>query len=387
MSVELRRRSSSKDYARHHVPSTSLSSSSAVYQNIDSSRSASRFGAYASNLASNGASSSYGYGKARPTAENTESDSFEGGSFDDLDALNGFEMGNRRRSTSAYSQLPNGHSASTSAAERLTSLFLARWQRNSLIAAAVILSGLLIIYQSGDASSSWRTHKHAAGSSPELVQEVANWRENTDFIAENNKADVGTKTLDIQTPETGIAKVDGSSSATCRLAPGKQETQYALMIDAGSTGSRMHVYTFSNCLSSGIAIDSQAAKDALPTLRDELFYPVTPGLSSYKGNPKAAAESLTKLMEEAVRAVPKSEHACTPVAVKATAGLRLLGAKESQAILDEVESWLHSRWPFHVVDNGVVIMDGSDEGVYAWITINYVSNMYLQRRIGDISQY
>lgn len=74
-----------------------------------------------------------------------------------------------------------------------------------------------------------------------------------------------------------------------------------------------------------------------------------------------------------MKAIPKKERSCTPVAVKATAGLRMLGKQDSQDILDEVKSWLESEWPFSVVkDDGVVIMDGSDEGVYAWVTINYL---------------
>lgn len=79
-------------------------------------------------------------------------------------------------------------------------------------------------------------------------------------------------------------------------------------------------------------------------------------------------------MEEAVKGVPESEHHCTPIAVKATAGLRLLGARDSEAILREVRRWLETEWPFTVVPGveGVGVMEGRDEGVYAWITINYV---------------
>lgn len=113
----------------------------------------------------------------------------------------------------------------------------------------------------------------------------------------------------------------------------------------------------------------------LPTLQEEKFHQLRPGLSSYKGQPKAAAESLRPLLEEAMRTVPKKERACTPIALKATAGLRLLGHQDAQDILAEIRSWLDSEWPFSVVqDEGVVIMDGKDEGIYAWITINCLSD-------------
>ncbi|THH04946.1 hypothetical protein EW145_g5152 [Phellinidium pouzarii] len=138
--------------------------------------------------------------------------------------------------------------------------------------------------------------------------------------------------------------------------------QYALMIDAGSTGSRIHIYKFNNCGPS-------------PSYEYEVFKMTKPGLSDYKGDPIGAAASLDTLLEEAVAVVPRELQSCTPVAVKATAGLRMLGVDESAAILEAVRVRLVEHYPFAVVEkDGVVIMDGSDEGVYAWITANYLLN-------------
>ncbi|KAJ3829725.1 nucleoside phosphatase family-domain-containing protein [Lentinula raphanica] len=138
--------------------------------------------------------------------------------------------------------------------------------------------------------------------------------------------------------------------------------QYALMIDAGSTGSRIHVYKFNNCGSS-------------PSYEYEVFKQRQPGLSKFAGQPVEAAESLDVLLDEAVRVVPSSLRACTPVAVKATAGLRLLPGSQSKDILDAVAKRIHEKYPFQLHEpDGVVIMDGKDEGVYAWITANYLLN-------------
>jgi len=143
--------------------------------------------------------------------------------------------------------------------------------------------------------------------------------------------------------------------------PSNPLVQYALMIDAGSTGSRIHIYKFNNCGSS-------------PTYEYEVFKMTQPGLSSFQ-SPSAAAESLDVLLDEAVKVVPESLRKCTPVAVKATAGLRLLGSSQSKDILDAIERRLRDNYPFPLQDkDGVVIMDGKDEGVYAWITANYLLN-------------
>ena len=78
-------------------------------------------------------------------------------------------------------------------------------------------------------------------------------------------------------------------------------------------------------------------------------------------------------MDEALHVVPKAMHGCTAVAVKATAGLRLLPGSQSADILTAVEARIRSAYPFQLQEkDGVVVMDGKDEGVYAWITANYL---------------
>ena len=165
----------------------------------------------------------------------------------------------------------------------------------------------------------------------------------------------------VSDPSIGTTKCQKSSE------PSKPLIQYALMIDAGSTGSRIHVYRFNNCGST-------------PELEDEIFQmtekrPGGSGLSSYKEDADGAAKSLDVLMDVAVKNVPDSLKSCTPVAVKATAGLRILGSEMSGKILEAVRNRLETVYPFPVVSkdqHGVEIMDGKDEGVYAWITTNYL---------------
>lgn len=138
--------------------------------------------------------------------------------------------------------------------------------------------------------------------------------------------------------------------------------QYVVMIDAGSSGSRVHVYHFNNC-------------QASPRLVKEEFKMLEPGLSSYKTDPEAAAKSLDPLLQLALETVPKDSQKCTPIAVKATAGLRLIGEEKATAILDAVRDHLEKSYPFAVVSKesgGVAMLSGADEGAYAWVTVNYL---------------
>ncbi|CAG8957058.1 hypothetical protein HYFRA_00009259 [Hymenoscyphus fraxineus] len=167
-------------------------------------------------------------------------------------------------------------------------------------------------------------------------------------------------------PSLGTTKCSKSSDKS------KPIVQYALMIDAGSTGSRIHVYKFNNC-------------GPTPELEKEEFKMTEKkkggsGLSSFGTDAEGAAKSLDVLMDVAMKEVPDKLKGCTPVAVKATAGLRLLdkdqpNTEKSQNILDAVRTRLETVYPFPVVskeENGVAIMDGKDEGVYAWITTNFL---------------
>ncbi|RMZ74739.1 hypothetical protein DV737_g5787, partial [Chaetothyriales sp. CBS 132003] len=164
------------------------------------------------------------------------------------------------------------------------------------------------------------------------------------------------------TPET-------SPTSRCLQAsdPSKPLVQYAIMIDAGSTGSRIHVYRFNNC-------------GPTPELENEEFKmtekkPGGSGLSSYGADAEGAAKSLDALLKVAVDTVPDEYKSCTPIAVKATAGLRLLGDDLSKNILEAVRTRLETEYPFPVVSQekgGVEIMKGEDEGVFAWITTNYL---------------
>lgn len=88
---------------------------------------------------------------------------------------------------------------------------------------------------------------------------------------------------------------------------------YGVMLDAGSTGSRIHVYKFAVCQ------DGQLA-----SLVDEVFEHTKPGLSHYAAEPHEAARSLNPLLYLATKSVPVDLHNCTPVMLRATAGLRLL---------------------------------------------------------------
>ena len=97
------------------------------------------------------------------------------------------------------------------------------------------------------------------------------------------------------------------------LANGPASEEYFIVIDAGSSGCRVHVFS----------VKWTGAADGLPTVAFPAPKMKTnPGLSDFEENPDEAGASLAPLMKFAFENIPREKHASTPVRLAATAGLR-----------------------------------------------------------------
>ncbi|XP_032408706.1 ectonucleoside triphosphate diphosphohydrolase 6 isoform X2 [Xiphophorus hellerii] len=145
--------------------------------------------------------------------------------------------------------------------------------------------------------------------------------------------------------------------------PGSSEgdgLQYEVMFDAGSTGTRVHVFRF------------QMGNPGSPSLDRETFRAIEPGLSAYADDPQKCSAGIVALLDLARSVIPPSQWTRTPVVLKATAGLRLLPGDRAEQLLDRVRA-LFQESPFLSTEDSVSIMDGTDEGISAWITINFLT--------------
>ncbi|KAM9553852.1 ectonucleoside triphosphate diphosphohydrolase 5-like isoform 2-T2 [Salvelinus alpinus] len=125
---------------------------------------------------------------------------------------------------------------------------------------------------------------------------------------------------------------------------------YGVMFDAGSTGTRIHVYTF-----------IQKDPEELPVLDNEMFHSIKPGLSAYADMPEMGGYTVRQLLKVAKKTVPQLDWKRTPLVLKATAGLRLLPPEKAQALLEQVQD-VFDECPFFIPDDSVSIMDGTNEG-------------------------
>uniref|UniRef100_A0A674AJG7 nucleoside diphosphate phosphatase n=1 Tax=Salmo trutta TaxID=8032 RepID=A0A674AJG7_SALTR len=144
---------------------------------------------------------------------------------------------------------------------------------------------------------------------------------------------------------------------------------YGVMFDAGSTGTRIHVYTF-----------IQKDPEELPVLDNEMFHSIKPGLSAYADTPEMGGYTVRQLLKVAKKTVPRLEWKRTPLVLKATAGLRLLPSEKAQALLEQVQD-VFDESPFFVPDDSVSIMNGTNEGILAWVTVNFLTgHLYAETR-------
>ncbi|KAH9519007.1 Ectonucleoside triphosphate diphosphohydrolase 5 [Bulinus truncatus] len=150
---------------------------------------------------------------------------------------------------------------------------------------------------------------------------------------------------------------------------------FSVVFDAGSTGSRVSVFHF---------VKLRVKDDTFRVvLEKEVFHSVEPGISSYAKKPSEAGDSLTPLMNTAIKTVSQNFQSDTVVNFKATAGLRLLPKEKADAILQEVKLFL-TKSPFLIANQDkIMIMSETEEGLFAWVSVNFLLDLIWDEQIDN----
>lgn len=143
------------------------------------------------------------------------------------------------------------------------------------------------------------------------------------------------------------------------LASRSATPSYGIIIDAGSTGTRVHV----------IAYRAAAGLPRLDWSRTSSMK-ATPGLSSFAADPSGAGLSLAPLVEFARHRVPRGSWEETEVRLMATAGLRLLDSAVAESVLQSCREVLRGSG-FRFQNEWATMISGAEEGIYAWVAANY----------------
>lgn len=174
--------------------------------------------------------------------------------------------------------------------------------------------------------------------------------------------------------------------------PGTASKKYGIVIDSGSSGSRIQIYQWEDQ-----AYTKQHAKDekdlaSPPKITQEKGWTqkITPGISTF-GEPKKIkkiwSQHYSKLMKLAEQVIPADQHSETPVYVLATAGMRLLSPEKQKLILKETCLTLQKNTNFYIPNckDFVQIIDGETEGIYGWLGLNYLMGQF--NNYGSVEQH
>ncbi|KAJ3598097.1 hypothetical protein NHX12_001611 [Muraenolepis orangiensis] len=154
----------------------------------------------------------------------------------------------------------------------------------------------------------------------------------------------------------------------------EKEYKYGIVVDSGSSRSSVYLYSWPGDKQNQTGVVTQVINCRV----------AGKGISDMKVEEKAdlaSWESFRVCMKNISREIPAHKHQTTPLYLGATAGMRLLhetDQKRSDEILQSLREFLGAQ-PFKFEDAS--ILTGQEEGLYGWVTANYLKGNFLERNL------
>ncbi len=138
---------------------------------------------------------------------------------------------------------------------------------------------------------------------------------------------------------------------------------YVAVIDAGSSGSRLHLFEYTQ----------EAPLDSL----NEIFHAESePGLSAYANSPSMAYPSINQLIKQTDQYLEQRNISTrVPLYLLATAGMRLLPEKTQAAIYTELDQHIKIEHPHYIIQ-AIKTISGEMEGLFGWLDVNYLMGTF-----------
>lgn len=155
----------------------------------------------------------------------------------------------------------------------------------------------------------------------------------------------------------------GCAAQQKRAYKAVNERHYALIIDAGSSGSRIYVYNVEPNLYGN-----------LPGITLVESAKVKPGISAWEVDPAKARKNLEALITAAKQTIDAPHRKQTPLYLMATAGMRLLSAAKRERIMKALSDFFIEDDTFDF--KKAVVISGAYEGLTSWIAANYLDDNF-----------
>lgn len=151
--------------------------------------------------------------------------------------------------------------------------------------------------------------------------------------------------------------------------------KYGIVVDSGSSGSRIQIYSWPD--PSEVSKEDTSQWNSVPRVfqQEDWSYKTSPGVSTFADKPhKVWDDHYEDLIEYAEKIIPKEQWNETPIFILATAGMRLVPKKKRDTLLETICEKVGKKSGF-LLENcaeQVQIIDGETEGLYGWISLNYL---------------
>ncbi|XP_056142940.1 ectonucleoside triphosphate diphosphohydrolase 3 [Lampris incognitus] len=150
--------------------------------------------------------------------------------------------------------------------------------------------------------------------------------------------------------------------------------EYGIVIDSGSSRSNIYLYQWPGYKENetGVVTEMMNCKVSGDGI-SEMKVDVEKDAASWK--------AFKRCMDNITKAIPAEKHSNTPLFLGATAGMRLLQQKDEQRsneILESLRDYLKSL-PF--MFHNASIISGAEEGLYGWVTVNYIMGNFLEKNV------
>lgn len=153
--------------------------------------------------------------------------------------------------------------------------------------------------------------------------------------------------------------------------------RYTVVLDCGSTGTRVNAYQWVPTTESlhPVLVNSypegSMGIDVNSSCENQYHCLQTrPGLDKFVGNVSGVRKSVKPLLRLAEKWVPEEFHGETPVFVLGTAGLRRLSRPDAVRVLNDVWEVVKVSG-FLSRKSWIRVLSGEEEGYYSWVALNF----------------
>lgn len=230
------------------------------------------------------------------------------------------------------------------------------------------------------------SHKHERDHAEKVEREKEEQFETN--YAKKQKTDANLRAKQLKQHEETLKEVWANPGV-------RSETTHGLMIDAGSTGSRMHVFEWApRVLSSqaDIELAVSGSKLSFPDSNARWTDRLQPGIATFAAvqNDQELRDAVAEYLEPLLDFAKAVLHSKTgsfpeyPIFLRATAGMRILEDPDRARVMRAVRELFNNKTycPFNFVNEQARVLSGEEESIYDWTGVNFLLGDLIEQSEG-----